>query len=232
MPLTLLVRGLGNLPAAVDEGVAALRFRNTILVYLNVAGTGLFKDQWLYIHSPDLGMGRVTNFRNWVPELYGTSPNSILALEYWCNDDDSQWRENDRALIDKGQRELRATGMIGSARVLDGQVIRIRRCYPVYARGYKKHLEPVVAYLRGFQGLSAIGRYGSFKYNNQDHSILMGLLAAENILENKQHDLWAVNTDTTYQESAIITKTGLEYPDRPIAPPDRWKKPRAVPVRV
>ena len=25
----------------------------------------------------------------------------------------------------------------------------------------------------------------------------MGMLAAENILENKRHDLWAVNTDTT-----------------------------------
>src|SRR5262249_41177884 len=37
MPLTLLVRGLGNLPTAVAQGVAALRFRNTILVYLNVA---------------------------------------------------------------------------------------------------------------------------------------------------------------------------------------------------
>jgi protoporphyrinogen oxidase len=232
MPLTLLVRGLGPLPAAVQRGVASLRFRNTILVYLNVAGADLFKDQWLYVHSPELGMGRVTNFRNWVPELYGDSPNSILALEYWCYDDDRQWQENDRALVQRGEREIRATGLIGNARVLDGHVLRIRRCYPVYARGYKQHLDPVVDYLRGFRGLSAIGRYGAFKYNNQDHSILMGLLAAENILENKDHDLWAVNTDTAYQESAVITKTGLEYPDKPALPPDRWKRRREVAVRV
>ena len=45
-----------------------------------------------------------------------------------------------------------------------------------------------------------IGRYGSFKYNNQDHSILMGLLAAENILNNKEHNLWDLNTDYEYQE--------------------------------
>ncbi len=76
-------------------------------------------------------------------------------------------------------------------------------------RGYKHHLEPVVNHVRSFSGLSAIGRYGAFKYNNQDHSILMGLLAAENILEGKEHDLWAVNTDSTYQEGAAITKTGL-----------------------
>ncbi len=134
MPLTLLVKGLGNLPADVEAGVAALRFRNTILVYLNVAGTDLFKDQWLYVHSPDLGMGRVTNFRNWVPELYGDSPNSILALEYWCYDHDSQWTQDDRALVERGEQEMRATGLIGSAKVEAGHVVRIRRCYPVYAR--------------------------------------------------------------------------------------------------
>ena len=60
MPLTVLVRGLGSLPQAVADGVSALRFRNTILVYLNVGDPGLFKDQWLYIHSPELGMGLQT----------------------------------------------------------------------------------------------------------------------------------------------------------------------------
>ena len=110
------------------------------------------------------------------------------------------------------------------ARVLEGHVVRIRRCYPVYASGYRQHLDPVVDYVRRFQGLSVIGRYGSFKYNNQDHSILMGLLAAENILENKRHDLWAVNTDSTYQEAAVITKTGLEYPDRPATSPTLLEK--------
>src|SRR5205823_14713380 len=36
MPLTLLVRSLGVIPTEVEQAVAALRFRNTILVYLHV----------------------------------------------------------------------------------------------------------------------------------------------------------------------------------------------------
>jgi hypothetical protein len=44
-------------------------------------------------------------------------------------------------------------------------------------------------------GLQVIGRYGAFKYNNQDHSILMGRMAAENILTETKHNLWNVNTD-------------------------------------
>jgi hypothetical protein len=68
----------------------------------------------------------------------------------------------------------------------------------------------VIEHVKQFENLQAIGRYGAFKYNNQDHSILMGVLAAENVLENSGHDLWAVNTDSEYQESATIKKSGLE----------------------
>ena len=65
-------------------------------------------------------------------------------------------------------------------------------------------------FLGTFSGLQIIGRYGSFKYNNQDHSILMGILAAENICSDGGHDLWAVNADyDTYQEGWRISETGL-----------------------
>lgn len=216
MPLTLMVKGLHGLPPHIESAIDQLRFRNTLLVYLHVDGADLFPDQWLYIHSPDLLVGRVTNFRNWVPELYGEARTSILALEYWANDGDALWRDYDASLIARAEREIRSTGLIGKAAVLAGDVFRIRRCYPVYARGYKELLRPVIAYLNSFKGLTVIGRYGAFKYNNQDHSILMGILAAENILENRRHDLWAINTDyDSYQESATITATGLAYASKP-----------------
>jgi len=65
-------------------------------------------------------------------------------------------------------------------------------------------------YLQGIEGLQVIGRYGAFKYNNQDHSILMGLLAAENALSSTGHDLWNINADyDTYQEGWTIGETGL-----------------------
>ncbi len=211
MPLTLLLRGLGYLPLRVEKAVDALDFRNTILVYLNIDHTELFPDQWLYVHSPELLTGRITNFRNWVPELYGDQKTSILALEYWCYDEDRIWDEPEEKLIQRASEEIRATGLIGDAQILAGHVIRVRRCYPVYRSGYKEHLTPIISYLENFSGLTPIGRYGSFKYNNQDHSILMGILAAENLLEGKMHDLWEVNTDyESYQETARISETGLQ----------------------
>jgi hypothetical protein len=73
----------------------------------------------------------------------------------------------------------------------------------------------VQAYLSTIGNLHVIGRYGAYKYNNQDHSILMGMLAAENITAGTEHDLWGINTDyDVYQESATITRTGLKISDR------------------
>jgi protoporphyrinogen oxidase len=205
MPLTLLVESLGSADSVVRDCVARLKFRNTLLVYLRVEATKLFSDQWLYIHSEAVSVGRITNFRNWVPELYGQLDFTILALEYWCYDEDARWSEPDDSLIERAERETRAIGLIGSAPVTAGHVVRIRRCYPVYARGYRATLTPVVQYLKRHENLWPIGRYGSFKYNNQDHSILMGLLAAENICAGAKHDLWSVNTDyDSYQEAASI----------------------------
>jgi protoporphyrinogen oxidase len=209
MPLNQLVTRLRPLSANIARAAQSLRFRNTILVYLRVESTDLFPDNWLYVHSPELRTGRITNFRNWVPQLYGDEKSTILALEYWCNDDDRTWSQNDESLIMLASDELRKAGLIKNAKISAGHVHRIRRCYPVYNRGYKTNLKPVEQYLSGIAGLTVIGRYGAFKYNNQDHSILMGLLAAENIADGAAHNLWAINTDYEYQEDAIITQTGL-----------------------
>ena len=210
MPLTHLVKGLDGVPQNVAGLAQSLRFRNTIVVFLRVESTSLFPDQWLYVHSSDLMTGRITNFRNWIPELYGPEASSIIAMEFWCYNEDPIWSTDNETMIERATSELRKTGLIGDAEVSAGHVYRVPRCYPVYDRGYRARLKPVEDYLSGIDRLHVIGRYGAFKYNNQDHSILMGLLAAENILDLGRNDLWEINTDyEEYQESATITESGL-----------------------
>lgn len=208
MPITTLVEGLGA-PAEIRAHAAQLRFRNTILVYLRISGANPFPDQWIYVHSPDLRMGRITNFRNWVPAITRGEADTILCLEYWANDDDPMWRESDDSLGALASAEIVRAGLVDRAAVVDAAVVRVGRSYPVYSAGYRAHLAPVERFLAAQPGLSVIGRYGAFKYNNQDHSILMGLLAADNIANGAGHDLWAVNTDDEYQEAAQVTETGL-----------------------
>src|SRR5262249_36826391 len=145
-------------------------------------------------------------------ELYGEQETTVLAVEYWCNDDDVIWTQDEQTTVALAKNELNCSGLIGSAKILDGKTYPIKRCYPVYDRNYKQRLKPIEDFLSSIRNLSVIGRYGAFKYNNQDHSILMGLLAAENILSDRvQHNLWDVNTDyDSYQESSRITELGLQ----------------------
>ena len=202
MPITLLLRGLPDVPAPVQEAAAQLRFRNTILVYLLVDSDELFTDQWLYVHDPALRHGRITNFRNWSPAIVGDDGRTVLCLEFWCFDEDPIWQEEPEALVDLATREVTATGLVPPGSVVDGAVVRVPRCYPVYERGYAQPLSVVTDYLDTITGLVPVGRYGAFKYNNQDHSILMGILAAEAIAEGRRPSLWEVNSDSTYQEAA------------------------------
>lgn len=209
MPITQLLAGLPEVPAPVRQAGERLRYRNTILVYLLVDHPELFRDNWLYIHAAQLRMGRVTNFRNWVPQLYGNSKQTILALEYWCYDEDEFWRTDDAELVRLATREMEQTGLLKGHPVLAGHVVRVPKSYPVYYRGYKADMSLLENHLDTVVGLTVIGRGGAYKYNNQDHSILMGMLAAEKVGAGARHNLWQVNSDDEYHESAEISKTGL-----------------------
>jgi len=53
--------------------------------------------------------------------------------------------------------------------------------------------------LNSLENFQTIGRNGLHRYNNMDHSILTGLLAAKNI-QGAAYDLWQVNTEEKYHE--------------------------------
>ncbi|MFO7936016.1 MAG: FAD-dependent oxidoreductase [Kiritimatiellia bacterium] len=209
MPLTHLVRGIEEVPDIVRKACNRLTYRNTVIVYLRLGSEDLFPDNWLYVHEPSLKTGRITNSRNWLPSLYGNDKSTIVAMEYWCYPDDEIWDMDEKDLVATAVHELKKTGLDKSADIMDGCVRKIEFSYPVYKRGYKNDVAAVRDFLDEITGLSVIGRYGAFKYNNQDHSILMGILAAENICDQTGHDLWSINTDYKYQESAVIIGTGL-----------------------
>ena len=209
MPLTQLVQKIGA-PLEILEKTKQLKFRNTILVYLKVEGKNPFPDQWIYVHAENLRTGRITNFKNWTKTINKGQTANIICLEYWCYDADEIWKYEDSKLIDLASTELYATKLIDKDSIKDGYVQRVPKCYPVYSSGYRDILEPVQDYMKSIKSITPIGRYGSFKYNNQDHSILMGLLASQNLLGEEVTDLWTINTDYEYQESSRITSTGLK----------------------
>ena len=90
-------------------------------------------------------------------------------------------------------------GIVKPEQVREGFIVRSPCAYPVLDRAYPPHLQALRDFLSSLENVQPIGRGGMFKYNNQDHSIYTGLLAARNIL-GASYDIWAVNIDAEYYE--------------------------------
>lgn len=207
-PFDEMVCSLDELEPEIKALASKLKFRNTILVYIEVeAKQAKFEDNWIYVHSPNAKTGRITNFANWSAGLRCGKNEAILCLEYWANDDEAIYKLEDKALIHIAKQDLLDSKLIASPQALKrAYVKRLHKSYPVYTSGYKEDLHKIYQALESFENCYFIGRNGSFKYNNQDHSILMGLKCAEKIL-GKNVDLWHINTDYDYQEGKAEDKT-------------------------
>jgi hypothetical protein len=74
----------------------------------------------------------------------------------------------------------------------------------VYDADYRSHLAVVRQFVDGLENFHTIGRNGLHRYNNQDHAMLTGMLAARNIVLGQHHDLWSVNTEPDYHEETLV----------------------------
>jgi len=126
---------------------------------------------------------------------------TVLGLEYFHFERDPEWKWDDEKLIERGKKELHKLGMVDINKVEDGWVTRVPKAYPVYDKDYRNSLELIQDYLAGFSNLQAVGRNGTHRYNNMDHSMLSGIYAVANILGD-DIDLWDVNTGEEYHEEA------------------------------
>jgi protoporphyrinogen oxidase len=202
--LPSLVRALDPaLPPGAAEAAARLRFRDFIIVVLILARERVFPDNWIYIHSPRVKVGRIQNFKNWSAALVPDPTRTSLGLEYFCDAGDAVWSLEDDELKRLATSEMEQIGLAPASLVEDGCVIRQRRAYPVYDVHYRDHVETLRRALGAFRNLQTVGRNGMHRYNNQDHSMLTGLLAAQNVL-GADHDLWSVNTDRSYYEEQRV----------------------------
>ena len=201
-PLTETVEMMA--PAAPDNvrtSCRALRYREHIGVHLKLEGSP-FPDNWIYIHSKDVKMARVANYRNFSAAMAGENQNiSPITAEYFACHNDNLWRSSDDALILLATAELKKMRLIQSENeVLSGFVVRSEKAYPMMELGYRQHISLIKAWVDGFDNLLPIGRSGMFKYNNQDHAIATGLLAARTALGLAEFDPWLVNIDAEYLE--------------------------------
>src|SRR4029079_17889956 len=130
-------------PENVQHAANQLSYRDFITVALIVNQKELFPDNWIYIHDPEVKVGRIQNFKNWSPEMVPDPDKTCLGLEYFCFEGDGLWNMPDQELIQLAKQEMEILGLVRSADVEDGTVVRMQKAYPVYDSTYKESLEVI-----------------------------------------------------------------------------------------
>ena len=201
IPLTILAQIVEPAaPPEVIEASKSLVFRNVITVNLMLKKRQVTKDTWLYVHDRNILFGRFHEPKNWSLAMVPSDEYTSLVIEYFCSFGDHIWSMSEEELVDQSVRHLvDDMGFVKPDEVIGGFIVRAPRAYPSYTIGYEKPLALIQEFVHGFENLQYIGRGGSFRYNNTDHSIETGLLAAKNIL-GEHHDLDRVNADQEYHE--------------------------------
>jgi protoporphyrinogen oxidase len=201
MPLPSLVRAMDPpVPADVRAAADALHFRDFLTVALVVPEEYSFPDNWIYVHSPKVKVGRIQNFGSWSPYLIKEG-RTCLGLEYFVFEGDNLWASSDADLVEQGKRELEVLGLVDADRVEAGYVVRMPKAYPVYDEGYIDNVDVLRRWLAdNAPNVHPVGRNGMHKYNNQDHSMFTAMLTVENILGRGHHDIWEVNVEAEYHE--------------------------------
>ncbi len=186
-----------DIPESVINSAKSLNYRNHISVHLTI-DKKLFDDNWIYIHSPNLKMARIADFTNFSKEMSkeGTYP---LTLEYFCFEEEKIWEQNNQEIIEFALEELKQI-FDDDFSVIHSEVTRNAKAYPVIRTGYQEHIDIIRDWLRSLENITAIGRSGMFKYNNQDHAMATGMFAARTLLGKGEFDPWEVNVDGEYHE--------------------------------
>jgi protoporphyrinogen oxidase len=213
MPVRELVRAIHPpAPAEVREAAEGLKYRDFLTVALMLEKEDLFPDNWIYIHTPGVKVGRIQNFNNWSKAMVPVPGMTCIGMEYFCFEGDGLWESRDEDLVDQAARELEELGLAARSLVRDGAVVRMRKAYPTYDSQYRRHLDNVRAHIDQIPNLHTVGRNGMHKYNNQDHSMLTAMMAIWN-MEGASHDIWSVNTDFEYHEEQKLDEKPMGTSD-------------------
>jgi protoporphyrinogen oxidase len=201
MPIAQLLQIMHPpVPADLLAAAGMLRYRDFLTIALVVEREAGFPDNWIYVHSPDVSVGRIQNFGSWSPYMVKEG-RTCLGLEYFVTEGDELWSMNDDDLVELGKRELIQLGIASTEFVEAGYVVRVPKAYPVYDEDYLDNVDVLRRWLQeNARNVHPVGRNGMHKYNNQDHSMYTAMLTVDSILDGVARDVWSVNVDEEYHE--------------------------------
>lgn len=211
MPVKNLVHSMEEaIPDSVFDVASNLKYRDFLIVGLLLDDLRIktkegkaIDDNWLYIQDADVQLGRVQLFHNWSPNMVSLVGKCWIGAEYFCEEGDELWLMSESELIELARKELVSIGIVESSATVEGTVVKMPKAYPSYVGSYKD-FDVVKRFFNTIENLFLVGRNGTHRYNNQDHSMLTAKEAIDNLLLKKlsKANIWAINTEPVYHEES------------------------------
>jgi protoporphyrinogen oxidase len=152
------------------------------------------------VQDEDVIFGRLHEPKNWSRAMVPDDEHTSLVLEVFCTRGDAVWKMSDEEIAKRCVQDLAdKLKFVKPEEFVDAAVVRTTHAYPVYDLQYAEKIALIKGWLAGLEGLHIVGRGGTFRYNNADHSVEMGLLLGRKLL-GYHVDHLAVNTEPEYQE--------------------------------
>jgi protoporphyrinogen oxidase len=157
-----------------------IKYRNSIFTFLVINQESITDDSWIYYHSPDLLMSRITQQKNFSPYCC-PKDKTALTCEVFTSSDEDVWKWPDKKITSRMIDEVIDVGLVKDrSKILYSKVYRINKSYPLYRVGTDKRVRTILEYFQRL-GIISTGRQGNHYHTNMDHSIEMGRNAAEKI---------------------------------------------------
>jgi len=191
-------------PSEVLAAAQKMKYRDQVYLFVTFDKERITRDQWIYFPERNIPFGRISEMKNFSQKMCPPGKTSLL-IEFFCSKNDGIWNKPKEELLELTMKYLGHWGFCSMNEVISSHLIKKEKVYPIYDVNYKEYLAIVKNYLNQFKNLQFIGRPGRFRYNNQDHSLEMGFLAAKNVIEDQKHDIEAVGAELKYYEQKTST---------------------------
>jgi protoporphyrinogen oxidase len=161
-----------------------MRFRALRFMNLLIDADRISENTWIYIPEDQYLFFRIQEPRNWGE---GTVPKgkTSLILEIACDDGDEIWNADDESIMKRCVADLKKLGFDVESKITDYFSTKAKHAYPIYDLNYIEKLRVAFELFMRYNNLAVCGRQGLYRYNNMDHSMLMGYVTAEHILNGR-----------------------------------------------
>jgi protoporphyrinogen oxidase len=167
----------------------SLRFRKLILIYFVLDRDEVYDAGVAFFPGKKYKFGRTWQQHRFSDEMTPTG-KCVLGVEITCWEEDEIWEADLDGAVAMILPQLEEVNLVQQSEVLDYFWVRIGYAYPVWDVNYRDNLETVQNYLMTVDNLVSNGRPGYFSYNNLHHSLEMGFLAANHILDGGDKEDW------------------------------------------